>query len=723
MSFDKIFSLRNKINENVFGPGKAKVVSDGNKIVANPIDRNSLKVKAVGYQDMIIQGRLTTEGFNGILNWLTRQPDIIDYYYKLRDLKTNFVVYEIMKDVEAFDKQVFKFTIVERSTLPALSPSVNHVSLEEVQMIQKGMGPKDLVVSPSQQLLNDPNKVDLKKTGLTFPIMAAAIPGNKNTNLVAFFRDAYLKIKQEPNVSNYAGLANVKAEINKGELGKATQAFLYALNAGFNIKDWSGEEIAADLTEALATALMRVSTVKTESSNYFLHPNGYSLIKEASAIAGFDPNAFVAGFDQAIKGMGGGTSNTGGIAVPAEGFKYDSTGRLKNAELQKFQEIMMKNLPTYAGGALKTKPAVAAFLRTKADGIYGGKTKGLIGYLKIGLTDPKYPDNDDTTIKADFVNRMLKEFKIITENKTYIGLDGRTLIIEGFDTGAADVASGVSSGGNRGSSGGVGTTVKKESNVKTYELQSPVGWEYTIKNNLWHARKSDGSTGWFLLLNPTSIKKLVSTYFGQAQDGYFPNITKQPDGKYKRADNRIYRFYNKKWQVKISGGWQNVEDPKNLIAIYGADPSVKASPSSSSSSGGANTATIDSELTKLASNIKSFVEGNSFDAYKGNLNDDEEGAWNDVLYPQWKTVWKKTIANLRSKVSSASGISASDKARYEKSFKAIEAMFTEGIKDYGIVTGGTFFGSFHKGGLDDTWELMIYLSGSKVKKFLIECDF
>jgi ABC-type sugar transport system ATPase subunit len=68
------------------------------------------------------------------------------------------------------------------------------------------------------------------------------------------------------------------------------------LNAGFNIKDWSGEEIAADLTEALATALMRVSTVKTESSNYFLHPNGYSLIKEASSIAGFDPNAFVAGF-------------------------------------------------------------------------------------------------------------------------------------------------------------------------------------------------------------------------------------------------------------------------------------------------------------------------------------------------------------------------------------------------------------------------------------------
>ena len=572
MSFDKIFSLRNKINENVFGPGKAKVVSDGNKIVANPIDRNSLKVKAVGYQDMIIQGRLTTEGFNGILNWLTRQPDIIDYYYKLRDLKTNFVVYEIMKDVEAFDKQVFKFTIVERSTLPALSPSVNHVSLEEVQMIQKGMGPKDLVVSPSQQLLNDPNKVDLKKTGLTFPIMAAAIPGNKNTNLVAFFRDAYLKIKQEPNVSNYAGLANVKAEINKGELGKATQAFLYALNAGFNIKDWSGEEIAADLTEALATALMRVSTVKTESSNYFLHPNGYSLIKEASAIAGFDPNAFVAGFDQAIKGMGGGTSNTGGIAVPAEGFKYDSTGRLKNAELQKFQEILMKNLPTYDGGALKTKPAVAAFLRTKADGIYGGKTKGLIDYLKIGLTDPKYPDNDDTTIKADFVNRMLREFKVVTENKTYIGLDGRTLIIEGFDTDAADTGTGGGGGGNRGSGG---TAVKKEVETKVDSkaefLQGKDDYSYFLKDNVWYSKKGNGPLQ--ILLNPDSIKKLIA----KAGGNYIKIVN--TNGVPARADKHIYKLENKEWKVSLNGvgSWEKVNDPKELIAAYGTGGTASGS--------------------------------------------------------------------------------------------------------------------------------------------------
>jgi hypothetical protein len=160
-----------------------------------------------------------------------------------------------------------------------------------------------------------------------------------------------------------------------------------------------------------------------------------------------------------------------------------------------------------------------------------------------------------------------------------------------------------------------------------------------------------------------------------------------------------------------------------LIAVYGADPNVKASPLSSSSPGGVTTAAIDSELIKLASNIKSFVEGNSFAAYKGDWDDEEEGAWNDVLYPQWKSVWKKTVASLRSKISSASAINSSDKSRYEKSLKAIEAMFTDGVGSW-FVTGNTFFGTFHKGALtSDTWELMLYLSGSKVKKFLIECDF
>ena len=580
MSFDKIFSLSNRLNENVFGPGKAKVVSDGNKVVATPIDRNSFKVKAVGYQDMIVQGRLTAAGFNGILNWLKQQPDIIDYYYKLNDLKTYFLVYQIMKDNDLFEKQSFQFTIVERSTVPTLSPAVNHVSLEELESIQKGVGPKDLVVSPSQQILGKQGVDPVKATGLTFPIVATSIPGNKNTSLVSFVRDAYLKVKQDPNVSSYAGLAAVKAEVNKGELGKSSQAFIYALNSAFGIKDWSGEEVETNLTAALATKLYAAPAATTESAKYFLHPNGRQLIKEdIDSLPGFSSNAFIAGFDQAIKGLGGGPTNTGGIAVPAEGFKYDSTGRLKNAELQKFQEILMKNLPTYAGGALKSKPAVAAFLRTKPDGIYGGKTKGLIGYLKIGLTDPKYPDNDDTTIKADFVNRMLKEFKVVQENKTYIGLDGYSIIIEGFDTGAADVAAGGGSGSGGSGTGGSRQVVKKEDTAKVdsnaFFLQGKDGYSYFIKDKVLYYKKDNGPLE--ILLNPDSIKKLIA----KPVDAHYVKIANN-NGVLSRADKHLYKLVNNQWHVSLNGTspWEKVVDPKALIATYGVGGT-----SSSSSSG------------------------------------------------------------------------------------------------------------------------------------------
>lgn len=579
MSFDKIFSIVNRVNENRFGPSKAKVLSDGNKVVATPIDRNSFKVKAVGYQDMIVQGRLTATGFNGILNWLKQQPDIIDYYYKLNDLKNNFVAYEILKDTDALDKQVFQFTIVERSTVPTLNPAVNYVSLEELQSIQKGIGPKDLVVSQSQQILGKPGVDPVKATGLTFPIVASSIPGNKTASLVSFVRDAYLKVKQDPNVSSYAGLAAVKAEVNKGELGKSSQAFVYALNSAFGIMDWSGEEVEANLTAALATKLYAVATVKNESARYFLHPNGRQLIKEdIAALPGFSSNAFITGFDQALKGLGGGATNTGGIAVPAEGFKYDSTGRLKNAELQKFQEILMKNLPTYAGGALKNKPAVAAFLRTKADGIYGNKTKGLISYLKIGLTDPKYPDNDDTTIKADFVGRMLKEFKVVQERKTYIGLDGYSIITEGFDIGAADVAAG---GGGGGGAGGTRKVVKKEDTAKVDSearfLQGRDGYSYFIKDKVWYYKKDNGPLQ--ILLSADSIKRLIEREPNAG--AHYVKIANN-NGVLSRADKHLYKLANKEWQVSLNGTgpWEKVVDSKALIATYGVGGT------SSSSSGG-----------------------------------------------------------------------------------------------------------------------------------------
>jgi len=695
MSFDKIFSMVQRLNENDFGPSKAKVLSDGNKLVANPIDRNSLKVKAVGYQDMIIQGRLTTEGFNGILNWLMRQPDIIDYYYKLKDLAKYFVVYEITKDNDFTEKQVFVFTIVDRTTVPTLNPKVNHVSMEEVQAIQKGMGPKDLVVSPSQQLLSDPAKVDLKATGLTFPIMAAAVPGNKNTNLVAFFRDTYVKIKQEPNVSNHPGLAKVKAEINKGELGKATQAFLYALNAGFNLKDWSGEETSTDLTAALATKLASIPTVATESIGYFLHPNGYSMIKESSAIVGFDPNAFVAGFDAALKGIGGGPVNTKDIVVPADGFKYSASNTTPDLELKKFQEILKTNLPTFAGGALKSKPAVAAFLKTKADGLYGNRTKGLIEYLKIGLTDPKYPDNDGTTIKSDFVNRMLREFKVITECRTYLGPDGFSIIVEGFDTGAADIGTGGGGGGGKkkpagGGGGGGNKSSSGSSGSKTYGLgdSAYVGRIYKVEGGYWKFKTGntwDYVSAWKEILTlQTTHPNAGGHYILKASDGSLMRFAIQ-DGTWKYWDGQSTKYIN------TSSG--NVAI---LNKYFGKGGTGSGATSSSQST--MTIAQIDAEHKAIANMIKSqfpssYNSSSIFwpyiDSYRG---DDERGAWQ--AFKNWavnsKAIsrWKKASAAI-----TALGTSDDDYPRLKANSNVLYQIFEPSSAT--MASSDSFYYKFH----------------------------
>jgi hypothetical protein len=712
MSFDKIFSLSNRLNENRFGPGKAKVVSDGNKVVATPIDRNSFKVKAVGYQDMIVQGRLTAAGFNGILNWLKQQPDIIDYYYKLNDLKAHFLVYQIMKDNDLFEKQSFQFTIVERSTVPTLSPAVNHVSLEELESIQKGIGPKDLVVSPSQQILGKPGVDPVKATGLTFPIVATSIPGNKNTSLVSFVRDAYLKVKQDPNVSSYAGLVAVKAEVNKGELGKSSQAFIYALNSAFGIKDWSGEEVESNLTAALATKLYAAPAATTESAKYFLHPNGRQLIKEdIDALPGFSSNAFIAGFDQAIKGLGGGPTNTGGIAVPAEGFKYDASFKLKNAELQKFQEILLKNLPTYAGGALKTRPAVAAFLRTKADGIYGNRTRDLIGYLKVGLTDPKYPDNDNSTIKADFVNRMLKEFKVVQENKTYLGLDGYSIIIEGFDASAADVATGGGGGGTGGTRQVVNkgtdsssSTSKSSSDVRSLE---GVGFEYIVQDGFWKFRPKGTKDAWKKAVTPANIAKLQKNF---PEDG----------GNYIRpaAPEYQYKLEGGVWKVKTGGKWvdANDESKRDLAGIYG---SGQGAPKTSAKS--LTIKEIDAAHKDIAKTVKKLMDNNAnwttyIGTFKTGWNDDEAGAW-----IEFKRIW--------------SGGSTSIAARLKKTKDAINLLPTDGeqqrlLKNQGHLEriktyagDGSFYSKFIGDSFDDTFTVQLRQSDGTVWPLAIDTDF
>lgn len=670
MSFDKIFSMMYRLNENRFGPSKGKVVAGDSKLVAVPIDRDSLKVKLVGdMQDYIVSGRLTKPGFDGIINWLNQQPDIADYYYKLKDLKTYFIVYEILQDREdaliGKDKQVFKFTIAERKAVPALNPAVSHVTQEEVELIRSGGGSADLVVPVGTKALdggtsgtsgvagNTGSLTDAQikaKGGNPITLAAAAIKGNTDPKVISFLTSAYKLIKTDPVAIAYPGLKKVGVEIKAQKLDASAQAFVYALNSGFGVKDSLGDETEDGITNKLISKVL--TNPIPESRGYFLHPNGYSLIKEeASTIIGFDADAFVAGFNTALEAM---KTKTGDIVVPPEGFKFQNPVTTKDPELAKFQTILKANLLTAWGGAIAKIPAVTTFVKATADGGYGTRTRDLVGYLKVVLEGPKYDDSDPLVIKPDFVRRMLVEFKLIKESNSYLGIGSRRLIREGVNP-AAGAAAGV---------GGTVVTPKKvvpkvDKSGKPIEVAKKEGTgasgasgEYyvlnyvnqTFKNILGQAHvKKTGENTWNLVTDPKAIKAIVGS------DANVEIKADKDSAWFWLAGYPKYRFGKSTgpsgWLISINGQatdfkeLANAAENKTLIdklnAAYGGTSTLVAG----------KTVKVMYDLQKwVANTINNYFKGSEFSAYTGNFYDNKNGAWNHFATNLWPPLEKKLKA-------------------------------------------------------------------------------
>jgi hypothetical protein len=669
MSFDKIFSMMYRLNEGRFGVGGGNRFSAGNserKIVAVAKTDFTFRIKLVGdWADYIVSGRLTKPGYDGIINFInTQAPKEFLKKYEDVNLKDKyFLVYEILKDREDAlfleDKQVFEFTITERSTVRNLSKDVNHVTMEELELIKSGSDPiqgktelNTGVVSTSGVVGN--TGVVSTTSGLTDTqikakttayIGANEIKGNTDEKVRAFILAAFKLVRTDP-AGTTPGMDKVKSEIQAKKLDAATQAFVYALNAGFGVKDADlGEDIESGISAKLNAKIW--ANKIPESRGYFLHPNGYSLIKEeASAIIGFDSDAFIKGFALKIEQM---RTKTGDITVPPEGFKFDN-GATKNPELLKFQTILKTNLPIWKNGAAKNLQVVKDFNSTKnpIDGGYGTRTQNLIFWLKDGLSDPRYADTDRNTIKPDFVNRMLKEFNLIKESKSYQGLNSRGLISEDFDFDAAADSAGGST---------VVTTkkvvtpkvdkdgkpvvyVKKEDKKSGttsgyFQLQSNNIWEYAVKDGVWHYRKRGSKDALAMSTNINTIKELIKDNFSVAKDGYFINGYKDSGGFIKRSDDRLYQFdkATSTWQVKLNGAWQTVQNPASLVALYGTNPTVSGG--STSSSLAINYDSIYSGQLAIARKIKGWFDGASFNAYIGYVKDDWEGAYDHMTGSLW----------------------------------------------------------------------------------------
>jgi hypothetical protein len=558
-----------KVNEDDL-PGRERERGDkNNKIVAIPVDKSTLKLKIVNDADIIDgNGRVTIDGFDALLTWIKSQGEIISYYSALNDLTNNVVVYEIGKDTDR--KQVVIFKIYNKNALkmqdpsqPGINSQVRFVSSRE---LSQALGGAILNTKAIANIVSGQPKGSTA-AGFTLPYPIASMLDSSDPKVVGFVTNAYNKILKEPRAKTAPLMVKVRAEVGAMKLGPASQLFVKALNAGFAIVDnrFADEIEADDITQTLVDKI----SYTAESRGFYLDLSATRIVEsESDVIKGFDVDVFLL----AAKNVPGVTT-TGDIKVPELGFKYGIKG---DAEFAKFQQVLLTNLPIYQGGALKAVGHVSAFLKTKADGIYGDKTKNVIGFLKRGLDNPKYPDNDGTTIKPDFVNYMMKEFKLIKESRTYLGLDGVTIIMEGFDIGAATA-----------DGGGGGTVTRKVVNQNTqnnnnnnnsaaspkgvYGLENYPTWEYKLVNDVWYKKlKTSGQGAWTINLNKDTIQELIARY----RIGYFIRLSMKPDKTWIRANDYLYRFAHasKKWEVKISGIWQESNEGKVLSSIYGSEP-------------------------------------------------------------------------------------------------------------------------------------------------------
>jgi hypothetical protein len=215
--------------------------------------------------------------------------------------------------------------------------------------------------------------------------------------------------------------------------------------------------------------------------------------------------------------------------------------------------------------------------------------------LKVGLTDPKWDKGDNgSVIEPEFVSRIIAEKT--NEARTYLSIDGFTLITEGFDQGAmATVDKEISS-----SSASASARVDRESNVKKVEPKSSkeysgseigTNFTYKVEGGFW---KYKNGNAWTKVMNPSSIKKLMEKFPKSVSGGNYAIVpTKDFEEAWAKSKAAfIYQKSGGKWQYSTPGpaGWTDIADPKSkqyLDKYYGSGSS------SSSSTSGSQTKTLD----------------------------------------------------------------------------------------------------------------------------------
>ena len=712
-----------KINENDVPGRERERGDDHNKVVAIPVDKNTLKLKIVNDLDVIDNNdKLTVKGFDAILNWIKGQREIFNYYSALGDLANNIVIYAVQKDNSR--KQVVIFKIYNKTELKSqqdpsaagISPQVRFIRQDE---LKAALGGTILNANAPLGKVGQPDGSAQLPVAATFnfPVKAATIPDNTDPRIIDFIRVSYNKLKKDPIVSAHPISAKIKADVKAAKLSASSALFVKAMNAGFGILDAEfKEDTETDITKILYDKIMSLA----ESKSVYLGLDAQRIVEALSTvIPAFDIDAFIAiASQQAVV-------DTGGIKVPPAGFKE---GMQNDPELKKFQDLLKKKLARNLANHSTYQKFVAAGARGY-QGNYGPLTKDLIYLLKAIADNPQYPNRDGSTIEPEFVNLVQK----INEStgSSYLGLDGMTFIYEDFNFGQANVvvpSAPISS--NRGSQNRSSADqnlrrdqeqVNRGGSIK-YQLQdtAPAGYDYLIKDGVWYSRKGNTVK---LLTNPDSIKALYKKYSNAG--GYFIK-TMLSGGNWVRANKNLYKPKNGIWYVKLNGSnnWEKVTNDGDIIRLKDMYKDIGPATYSKEEENKINSVTeIDKTHREIAKSLDRLFLSDAFSDYKssntatfftaGIVSDKEDEAWKEFSR-RWNTGEKSIKNRLNKTKKGIANLPKGDaKARCEKNQETLEGI---------IKTDGTFYKKFHGGTSDDKFTIKLYQADGGVFRRTIDTD-
>lgn len=708
--FESFKDWKKKVNED-----KVKIENTIDQTMTiKVINSNKFRVKARWGGDVVdAMGNLTQNGWNRIVEEI-RRSELSKSLPGINDFTKYVAVYRVIKDTDTakddrqnIKKQFFEFDLVGRPKgLPA---NIEYALDNEIEGLiqQGGQGSGSLTQSTNTkqgEILGGTSNKKGNTFGLNFSKGAVPMTNLTDPKLVALVDSLYFKVTMDGSLAGNpqvkATMQGVKNELKAATLGDNSKTLISALNAAFSISTRYGDP-ETGVTQTLVNSVAGVKGKDEE---------GVAL----SEVDGFNMGAFLANLKPISD-----------IKVPAGGFVKGKV--TKDDQFAKFQKLLVAKFQKSLGSSQIYKN-FAKFNIGGADGTYGSNTANLVGLLKNNLTDPKWTGNmDKNNVDQAFVDRINQE-KVA---ESYIGLDGFTVITEGLDM--AGVQSYEKSNPVVRSSNTSVSTAPVASGQK-YLLQGKDGYEYFVKDSVWHYKKDGGALQ--IVLSGDTIKRLQKLY--PEAKAYYILTYATTVNDFKRANKHLYKLENKVWKIQLFGStaWQTVEsteDISRLNTMYSGGGTSSVGGSTSSSSKGEITAKEGAEFDKrfktLLYQIKTFFETDSnFEAYSGG-NDDEIGAWKNIVMKKIKNTFEPALDKIYADLKSHKDDSKNIKADYIKNVSKIKGtIFWNGSdadsRPYSakakFIYGSRFKLSFKE--YDKPFTITLNLFDG-VKKYEIQTDF